>query len=106
LLTSFVTGQQNKQNNECVWCKSLINEFTQILKEGANIQKFIEEIELIASTPTENYMFNVSSEEALINITGTLGERIFNIEGKSCIHKHVFLSSENRSHLLYSFKSE
>ncbi|KAK7126051.1 hypothetical protein R3I93_021437 [Phoxinus phoxinus] len=54
-----------------------------ILKEGANIQKFVEEIELIASTPTENYMFNVSSEEALINIAGTLGDRIFNIEGTS-----------------------
>ncbi|KAK9968054.1 hypothetical protein ABG768_002402 [Culter alburnus] len=54
-----------------------------ILKKSANIQKFIEEIELIASTPTENYMFNVSSEEALINIAGTLGDRIFNIEGTS-----------------------
>lgn len=40
------------------------------------------EIELIASTPTENYMFNVSSEHALSNIAGTLGDRIFNIEGK------------------------
>ncbi|XP_059395525.1 integrin alpha-2 isoform X1 [Carassius carassius] len=54
-----------------------------ILKESANIQKFIEEIELIASTPTENYMFNVSSEQALIYIAGTLGDRIFNIEGTS-----------------------
>ncbi|XP_048029689.1 integrin alpha-2 [Megalobrama amblycephala] len=54
-----------------------------ILKESANIQKFIEEIELIASTPAENYVFNVSSEEALINIAGTLGDRIFNIEGTS-----------------------
>uniref|UniRef100_A0A672L2S5 Integrin subunit alpha 2 n=1 Tax=Sinocyclocheilus grahami TaxID=75366 RepID=A0A672L2S5_SINGR len=54
-----------------------------ILKQSANIQKFIEEIELIASTPTENYMFNVSSEKALINIAGTLGDRIFNIEGTS-----------------------
>ncbi|XP_043106110.1 integrin alpha-2 isoform X2 [Puntigrus tetrazona] len=54
-----------------------------ILKESANIQKFIEEIELIASTPTENYMFNVSSEQALINIAKTLGDRIFNIEGTS-----------------------
>ncbi|XP_073685407.1 integrin alpha-2 [Garra rufa] len=52
-----------------------------ILKQSANIQKFIEEIELIASTPTENYMFNVSSEQALINIAGSLGDRIFNIEG-------------------------
>ncbi|XP_021334932.1 integrin alpha-2 [Danio rerio] len=52
-----------------------------ILKESANIQKFVEEIELIASTPTENYMFNVSSEGALVDITATLGERIFNIEG-------------------------
>ncbi|KAF4108005.1 integrin alpha-2 isoform X1 [Onychostoma macrolepis] len=54
-----------------------------ILKQSANIKKFIEEIELIASTPTENYMFNVSSEQALINIAGTLGDRIFNIEGTS-----------------------
>ncbi|XP_059400200.1 integrin alpha-2-like [Carassius carassius] len=54
-----------------------------ILKQSANIQIFIKEIELIASTPTENYMFNVSSEEALINIAETLGERIFNIEGTS-----------------------
>ncbi|RXN21390.1 integrin alpha-2-like protein [Labeo rohita] len=54
-----------------------------ILKQSANIKKFIEEIELIASTPTENYMFNVSSEQALINIAGTLGDRIFNIEGYS-----------------------
>ncbi|XP_042588220.1 integrin alpha-2 [Cyprinus carpio] len=54
-----------------------------ILKPSADIQKFIKEIELIASTPTENYMFNVSSEQALINIAGTLGDRIFNIEGTS-----------------------
>ncbi|KTF85351.1 hypothetical protein cypCar_00010626 [Cyprinus carpio] len=54
-----------------------------ILKQSADIQKFIKEIELIASTPTENYMFNVSSEQALINIAGTLGDRIFNIEGTS-----------------------
>ncbi|XP_052464489.1 integrin alpha-2 [Carassius gibelio] len=54
-----------------------------ILKQSADIQIFIKEIELIASTPTENYMFNVSSEEALINIAESLGERIFNIEGTS-----------------------
>ncbi|KTG31954.1 hypothetical protein cypCar_00040577 [Cyprinus carpio] len=56
---------------------------TRILKQSANIQLFIKEIELIASTPKENYMFNVSSEKALINIAETLGERIFNIEGTS-----------------------
>nr|XP_055064960.1 integrin alpha-2 [Misgurnus anguillicaudatus] len=54
-----------------------------ILKKDADLPKFIQEIELIASTPTENYMFNVSSEEALNNIAGTLGDRIFNIEGTS-----------------------
>ncbi|XP_073730761.1 integrin alpha-2-like [Misgurnus anguillicaudatus] len=54
-----------------------------IFKVSANIPKFIQEIELIASTPTENYMFNVSSEEALNNIAGTLGDRIFNIGGTS-----------------------
>ncbi|XP_057176987.1 integrin alpha-2 isoform X2 [Triplophysa rosa] len=54
-----------------------------ILKASADIQKFVKEIELIASAPTENHMFNVSSEQALINIVGTLGDRIFNIEGTS-----------------------
>ncbi|XP_026863978.2 integrin alpha-2 [Electrophorus electricus] len=52
-----------------------------ILKESADIKKFIEEIESIASNPKEKHVFNVSSEAGLVNIAGTLGDRIFTIEG-------------------------
>ncbi|XP_062410940.1 integrin alpha-2-like [Sardina pilchardus] len=41
----------------------------------------IAEIKSIASTPTERHYFNVSEEAALLKIAGTLGDRIFNIEG-------------------------
>lgn len=43
--------------------------------------KLIAEIKSIASVPTEKYYFNVSDEAALSEIAGTLGDRIFNIEG-------------------------
>uniref|UniRef100_A0AAR2IKI8 VWFA domain-containing protein n=1 Tax=Pygocentrus nattereri TaxID=42514 RepID=A0AAR2IKI8_PYGNA len=51
------------------------------LKYIADIVKFTKEIETIASNPKENYVFNVSNEAGLVNIAGTLGNRIFNIEG-------------------------
>ncbi|XP_037339526.2 integrin alpha-2 [Pungitius pungitius] len=41
----------------------------------------IKEIKSIASVPNEKYFFNVSEEAALSTIAGTLGNRIFNIEG-------------------------
>lgn len=47
--------------------------------------KLIKEIKFIASKPTENYFFNVSEEAALSTIAGTLGDRIFNIEGSTLI---------------------
>ncbi|XP_057176989.1 integrin alpha-2 [Triplophysa rosa] len=43
--------------------------------------KLIAEIKSIASSPIEKYFFDVSEEAALIEIVGTLGDRIFNIEG-------------------------
>lgn len=39
-------------------------------------------MESIASTPTDRHYFHVAEEEALQEIAGTLGERIFNIEGR------------------------
>ncbi|XP_049907634.1 integrin alpha-2 [Epinephelus moara] len=50
-------------------------------RNNINTDKLIEEIKSIASLPTEKYFFNVSEEAALSNIAGTLGNRIFNIEG-------------------------
>ncbi|XP_062410862.1 integrin alpha-2-like [Sardina pilchardus] len=41
----------------------------------------ITEMESIASIPTERHYFHVAAEEALLEIAGTLGDRIFNIEG-------------------------
>ncbi|XP_019743363.1 integrin alpha-2 [Hippocampus comes] len=50
-------------------------------RNNIDTENLIKEIKSIASTPTENYFFNVSEEAALSNIAGTLGSRIFNIEG-------------------------
>ncbi|XP_024131045.1 integrin alpha-2 [Oryzias melastigma] len=51
------------------------------IRNNFDTGKLIEEIKSIASFPTENFFFNVSEEAALSSITGTLGNRIFNIEG-------------------------
>ncbi|XP_053557240.1 integrin alpha-2 [Bombina bombina] len=50
-------------------------------RHNIDSRKLINEIKSIASTPTENYFFNVSDEVALLEKAGTLGERIFSIEG-------------------------
>ncbi len=51
------------------------------LRNDIDTSKLIAEIKSIASNPTEKYFFNVSEEAVLIEIVGTLGDRIFNIEG-------------------------
>ncbi|XP_061528071.1 integrin alpha-2 [Phycodurus eques] len=50
-------------------------------RNNIDTENLIKEIKSIASAPIENYFFNVSEEAALSNIAGTLGNRIFNIEG-------------------------
>ncbi|XP_054630091.1 integrin alpha-2 [Dunckerocampus dactyliophorus] len=50
-------------------------------RNNIDTENLIKEIKSIASVPTENYFFNVSEEAALSTIAGTLGSRIFNIEG-------------------------
>uniref|UniRef100_A0AAQ4RIY4 Integrin subunit alpha 2 n=1 Tax=Gasterosteus aculeatus aculeatus TaxID=481459 RepID=A0AAQ4RIY4_GASAC len=50
-------------------------------RNNINTDNLIEEIKSIASVPKEKYFFNVSEEAALSTIAGTLGSRIFNIEG-------------------------
>ncbi|XP_072272790.1 integrin alpha-2 [Pyxicephalus adspersus] len=44
-------------------------------------KNLINEIKGIASNPKEKFFFNVSDEVALLDKAGTLGERIFSIEG-------------------------
>ncbi|CAG08589.1 unnamed protein product, partial [Tetraodon nigroviridis] len=51
------------------------------IRNSIDTENLIAEIKSIASKPTANYFFNVSEEAALSNIAGTLGDRIFNIEG-------------------------
>ncbi|KAM9858387.1 integrin alpha-2-like [Aulostomus maculatus] len=51
------------------------------IRNNINTENLIKEIKSIASLPTEKYFFNVSEEAALSTIAGTLGSRIFNIEG-------------------------
>nr|XP_023866490.1 integrin alpha-2-like [Salvelinus alpinus] len=51
------------------------------IRNDIDTKNLIAEIKSIASTPTDRYFFNVSAEEALLEIAGTLGDRIFNIEG-------------------------
>ncbi|XP_069077808.1 integrin alpha-2 [Pleurodeles waltl] len=50
-------------------------------RNDINTENLINEIKAIASVPTEKYFFNVSDEAALLDKAGTLGERIFSIEG-------------------------
>ncbi|MBN3301137.1 ITA2 protein, partial [Amia calva] len=51
------------------------------IRNEIDTKNLIAEIKSIASTPTERYFFNVSAEAALAEIAGSLGERIFDIEG-------------------------
>lgn len=54
-----------------------------LIRHELDTKNLIKEIKGIASHPTEKYFFNVSSEAALLEEAGTLGERIFSIEGKT-----------------------
>nr|XP_043882828.1 integrin alpha-2 [Solea senegalensis] len=51
------------------------------IRNNIDTENLIKEIKSIASLPTERFFFNVSEEAALSTIAGTLGDRIFNIEG-------------------------
>ncbi|KAJ7334994.1 hypothetical protein JRQ81_012935 [Phrynocephalus forsythii] len=52
-----------------------------LIRNEMDTKNLIKEIKGIASLPTSKYFFNVSSEAALLDEAGTLGERIFSIEG-------------------------
>ncbi|KAM6156511.1 integrin alpha-2 [Erethizon dorsatum] len=50
-------------------------------RNALDTKNLIKEIKAIASIPTERFFFNVADEAALLEKAGTLGERIFSIEG-------------------------
>ncbi|XP_072108597.1 integrin alpha-2-like isoform X1 [Mobula birostris] len=60
-------------------------------REGINPDNLIKEIKSIASSPIDKHFFNVSSENALIEIASVLKERIFSIEGTSNKNEKTFL---------------
>lgn len=60
------------------------------LRNNIETENLIKEIKSIASLPTEKFFFNVSEEAALATIAGTLGNRIFNIEGE---YYYFFISA-------------
>lgn len=74
---------------------SLLGSLHQVLgyyiRNNIDTQNLIKEIQSIASSPTDKYFFNVSEEAALSTIAGTLGNRIFNIEGQCHVAFFPFL---------------
>ncbi|XP_047228916.1 integrin alpha-1 isoform X2 [Girardinichthys multiradiatus] len=52
-------------------------------KSEGEVQKFIDEIKLISSEPTQDHFFNVSDELVLVNLADTLGKKIFALEATS-----------------------
>lgn len=76
-----------------------------LLRNELDTKNLIKEIKGIASHPTEKYFFNVSSEAALLEEAGTLGERIFSIEGKllNVFNKLDQVLSADKLMILFSF---
>lgn len=53
-------------------------------------ERFLKEIEFIASSPKDKHFFNVSDEKALVTIAEALGEQIFALEGRMCFFHDYF----------------
>lgn len=101
-----------------VWCASLYlylfsvnlsvsSLFPQVLgyynRNNIDTRNLIKEIQSIASSPMEKFFFNVSEEAALSNIAGTLGNRIFNIEGE---YYYLFLAFSHLCRFIFLLSSE
>lgn len=52
-------------------------------KSEGEVQKFLNEIKSISSDPIKDHFFNVSDELVLVNLTDTLGQKIFALEATS-----------------------
>ncbi|XP_023564722.1 integrin alpha-2 [Octodon degus] len=60
-------------------------------RNALDTKNLIKEIKAIASLPTDRFFFNVADEVALLEKAGTLGERIFSIEGTVQGGEHIQL---------------
>lgn len=73
-------------------CPLLLKVLGYYSRNNIDPKTLITEMESIASAPTERHYFHVAAEEALLEIAATLGDRIFNIEGR-CYCMFVFAVS-------------
>ena len=89
----------------CLCCIFFFQVLGYYIRNNIDTENLIKEIKSIASLPTEKYFFNVSEEAALSTIAGTLGNRIFNIEGEyhffllpyMILHVHQYTPSKRSS---------
>lgn len=59
----------------------MLGDYNRQNKSLAEVKKFINQIESIASVKKEDHFFNVSDEHALLTIVDALGSKIFALEG-------------------------
>uniref|UniRef100_A0A8C5H128 VWFA domain-containing protein n=1 Tax=Gouania willdenowi TaxID=441366 RepID=A0A8C5H128_GOUWI len=87
VVTDGESHDESFRNNVIAECEKLgitrfgIAVLGYYIRNNIDTENLVKEIKSIASLPTEKYFFNVSEEAALSTIAGTLGNRIFNIEG-------------------------
>ncbi|KYO29094.1 hypothetical protein Y1Q_0009894 [Alligator mississippiensis] len=77
-----------------------------LIRNELDTKNLIKEIKGIASLPTEKYFFNVSSEATLLEEAGTLGDRIFSIEGTDQGNTFQMEMSQVGFSALYSQKKD
>uniref|UniRef100_A0A4W4H060 Integrin, alpha 1 n=1 Tax=Electrophorus electricus TaxID=8005 RepID=A0A4W4H060_ELEEL len=69
---------------------AVLGDYNRQNKSAQQVQNFINEIKLIASEKKEDHFFNVEDELALVNISDTLGRKIFALEATSGNHTYSF----------------
>ncbi|XP_048875078.1 integrin alpha-1 [Brienomyrus brachyistius] len=84
-----VMNESNKDGIER-FSIAVLGDYYRQRKSEKDIQTFIKEIQSIASPPIQDHFFNVSDEVALLNITESLGSKIFALEGTTGNHTTSF----------------
>ncbi|XP_076875921.1 integrin alpha-1 [Brachyhypopomus gauderio] len=69
---------------------AVLGDYNRQNKSAEDVQSFINEIKYIASEKKEDHFFNVEDELALVNISDTLGRKIFALEATSGNHTYSF----------------
>ncbi|XP_062869673.1 integrin alpha-1 [Trichomycterus rosablanca] len=69
---------------------AVLGDYNRQNKSVAEVKKFINQIESIASVKKDDHFFNVSDERALLTIVDALGSKIFALEATSGNHTSSF----------------